>query len=168
MSSSTQVRPKFKFHSDINTEGIIKEIGSLLESTTNVDGKIRDNYIYLKIPEKDQHYWSPEMRISLKDSEGDKGSLVSAMVGPTGKVWATFMVFYGLAIMVLIFGGSFGISQWLLNIDSFWIYSIPVSIVLYVGIIIAAKYGQRLGKEQHLTLRYFLDEAIAQAENKAS
>jgi len=90
------------------------------------------------------------------------------MVGPNGKVWATFMVYYGLSVMVLLFGGSFGISQWFLGIESFWIWSIPLSVLMYVTIILAARYGQRLGKEQHLTLRYFLNEAIAHAENRSS
>ncbi len=166
MSGSTRVRPKFKLQSDISTEGILKEVSSLLHISTNVEGKIVDNYIYLKIPEKDQHYWSPEMRVSIKDS--NNGSLVSAMVGPNGKVWATFMVYYGLSVMVLLFGGSFGISQWFLGIESFWIWSIPLSVLMYVTIILAARYGQRLGKEQHLTLRYFLNEAIAHAENRSS
>lgn len=166
MSGTTQIRPKCKLDSVIEPESVINEINRLLPTTDNIEGKVVDNYIYLKIPQKDQHYWSPEMRVSIKESE--TGSTITSLVGPNGKVWATFMVFYGLAVMLLIFGGSLGISQWLLNIDSFWIWSIPISIVLYVAIIAAAKYGQRLGKEQHLVLRYFLDEAIAQAENNAS
>ncbi len=163
MSNSTQIRPKCKIKIGIQPETFVEEIRTSLTKTSSIVGKIIDNYIYLKIPEKDQHYWSPEMRISIK--KGDVGSTVTAIVGPNGKVWATFLIFYGLAIMLLIFGGSLGISQWMLDIDSFWIWSIPVSVVLYVFIIIAAKYGQRLGHDQHLRLRYFLDEVVAKVEN---
>ncbi len=76
------------------------------------------------------------------------------------------MVFYGLAIMLLIFGGSLGISQWMLDIESIWIWSVPVSIILYAIIFIAAKYGQWLGAHQAIQLRNFLDMAIENAEKK--
>lgn len=164
MSNTAQIRPSCKITSELIPEKVIEEIKLLLESSKNIEGKIVDNYIYLKIPEKDQHYWSPEMRISIKKINA--GSIISAMVGPNGKVWATFLVFYGLAVMLLIFGGSLGISQWFLGIESMWLWSIPASILTYGIILLAAKYGQRLGREQHILLRYFLDEAVAHAENR--
>ena len=68
--------------------------------------------------------------------------------------------------MLFIFGGSLGISQLMLNIESNWIWSIPVSFVMYIAIIISAKFGQRLGNDQLIRLRYFLDEAVINAENK--
>jgi len=81
-------------------------------------------------------------------------------------VWATFMVFYGLAVMLFIFGGSLGLAEWYLGMKSIWIWSIPVSIVLYILILLAAQYGQRLGGEQLIQLREFLDDAIILAEEK--
>ena len=116
------------------------------------------------MPEKDQHYWSPELRLTI--TENETGSLIKGQAGPNGKVWATFLVFYGLAVMLFIFGGSLGISQLMLDIESNWIWSIPVSFVMYIAILISAKFGQRLGNDQLIRLRYFLDEAVINAENK--
>lgn len=164
MTNTAQLRPKYKIDTEITPEKLVSKFKNLLINNDLVEGKIVDNYIYLKIPEKDQHYWSPEMRISIKESA--MGSLVTGIVGPNGKVWATFLVFYGLAIMLLIFGGSLGISQLMLGLESYWIWSIPVSVILYLIIIMAAKYGQRLGNDQHLRLRYFFDEAVVDAESK--
>lgn len=166
MSNTTQIRPKCKLKAEIAPEKVIEEIRFLLKTSENIEGKIVDNYIYLQIPAKDQHYWSPEMRISIKKT--NTGSAISGLVGPNGKVWATFIVFYGLAVMLFIFGGSLGISQWLLGIDSSWLWSIPASVILYGIILFSAKYGQRLGRDQHLLLRYFMDEAVALAENRES
>ena len=164
MSNSTQIRPKCKLNSEMEPNIIIKEIESLLNESDMVKGKIIDNQIYLSLPEEEQHYWSPELRITFTKSEN--GSSIKGIAGPNGKVWATFIVFYGLAVMLFIFGGSLGISEWMLNIDSLWIWSIPLSVFLYALIVIAAKYGQRLGNDQLIRLRYFLDEAIVRAENK--
>ncbi len=164
MNNATQIRPKCKINSDIEPEVIIQEINSLLEETEIVKGKVIDNQIYLSLPEEELHYWSPELRVTITKKKN--GSLIKGIAGPNGKVWATFIIFYGLAVMLFIFGGSLGISEWMLNIDSFWIWSIPISILLYALIVIAAKYGQRLGNEQLIRLRYFLDEALVRAENK--
>ena len=164
MGNTTYIRPKCKLSSEIAPANIIEELKILLSKTSNVKGKIIDNQIYLMIPKEEQHYWSPEFRVTINEDEN--GSLIKGIAGPNGKVWATFIVFYGLAIMLLIFGGSLGISEWMLDIDSVWIWSIPVSLFLYILIVIAAKYGQKLGNNQLIRLRYFLDEAIARAENK--
>ena len=165
MAGATQIRPKCKIRTDISPEIIKSEVKTMLDKNDKVEGKIRDDYIYLSIPEEDQHYWSPEMRINIKEDDGGFTS-VNGVVGPNGKVWGTFLVFYGLAVMLFIFGGSLGVSQIMLDIDSIWIWSVPASILLYGIIVVAAKYGQRLGHDQHLRLRYFLDEAINNAENK--
>lgn len=163
MSGTANIRPKYKLQTTVSPEDIISEFKQNLADNDFVLGKIVDDYIYLKIPQSEQHYWSPEMRISIKKT--NSGSSITGIVGPNGKVWATFLVFYGLAIMLFIFGGSLGISQIMLDQESVWIWSIPVSIVLYGMIIIAAKYGQRLGHSQHLKLRYFFDETISMAES---
>ncbi len=165
MAGATQIRPKCKLETDISADSIKSEVTHMLEKSDSIVGKIRDNYIYLSIPESDQHYWSPEMRINIKENE-DGSTIVNGVVGPNGKVWGTFLVFYGLAVMLFIFGGSLGISEIMLDKDSLWIWSIPSSAILYGIIVVAAKYGQRLGHDQHLRLRYFLDEAINNAENR--
>lgn len=163
MSRTPQIRPKYNLSVPVPAATILSEIKQLLSENTDIKGRIIENHVYLRLPEKDQHYWSPELRVTIIDE--DNYTSVRGIAGPNGKVWATFMVFYGLAIMLLIFGGSLGISQWYLGIDTFWIWSIPVSVFIYGLIILAAKYGQRLGYSQLLLLRDFLDEAIKKAES---
>ncbi len=166
MDSTARIRPKCKLNTEIPPCLVIKEINQMLSKTDQVEGKIIDNQIYLMMPKSEQHYWSPELRLTI--IENKDGATIKGIAGPNGKVWATFVVFYGLAIMLFIFGGALGISQWMLDISSDWIWSIPASFVLYTFIFIAAKHGQRLGRDQLLKLRYFLDQAIINAENKQS
>jgi hypothetical protein len=160
------IRPKCKLNTDIPPCKVIEEIKSMLSKTDKINGKIIDNQIYLMMPEKELHYWSPELRLTVKENKS--GATINGVAGPNGKVWATFLVFYGLAIMLLIFGGILGLSQWMLNINSVWLWSIPASVILYILIFVAAKHGQQLGRDQLLKLRYFLDRAVTNAENKQS
>jgi len=164
MSRSTQIRPKYRITTELSPNMIVDEVKLLLDKSDKVDGRIVDNNVYLKLPVEELHYWSPEFQVKIKKE--DKVTSIRGIAGPNPKVWATFMVFYGLAIMLLIFGGSLGISQWMLDIESIWIWSVPVSIILYAIIFVAAKYGQRLGADQLIRLRDFLDKAIESAEKK--
>lgn len=163
MSRTPQIRPKCRISSDLPPDRLLKEIKLKLSKSKDVTGRILNNNVYLRLPEEELHYWSPEFQVII--NKKDNGSLVKGIAGPNPKVWATFMVFYGLAAMLLIFGGSFGISQWMLDIDSIWIWSLPVSILLYIIIYGAANYGQGLGADQLISLRSFLDEAIESAES---
>ncbi|MFA5420180.1 MAG: hypothetical protein WC341_17135 [Bacteroidales bacterium] len=164
MARPTQIRPTCNLKVNVSASALLSEIELLLSENRGVEGRIVENHVYLKLPEKELQYWSPEFRVTITEEEN--GTSVRGLAGPNGKVWVTFMVFYGLAIMLLIFGGSLGISEWLLGMESVWLWSIPASVVLYFFIIVAAKYGQRLGSDQLSRLRNFLDEAIEQSTNK--
>lgn len=164
MSNSIHIRPKYLLLSHLSPDKIAEKISSLLRESKSITGRVINNNVYLQLPKKDLKYWSPEL--SVKISKTDKGSVIKGIAGPNPKIWATFMVLYGMSIMLLIFGGILGVSGKMLGIDSVWILSVPGSILLFILIFIASKYGERLGKNQLLLLREFLDDAIKSAEKK--
>lgn len=162
VTNATRIRPKYHLKSKTPPSLLLEEIQHRLAESSEVIGKIVENHVYLCMPESEQHYWSPELRINI-DSEGGE-TTIRGIAGPNGKVWATFMVFYLLAVMLFIFGGSLGVSAWFLGLSSDWLWSIPASVVLYLIILFSAKYGQKLGRSQLMQLRGFLDQCIAQAD----
>jgi len=164
MSTSIQIRPKYVATTSLSPDEIAKEIEQSLRKSKIITGRVLNSNVYLKIPENDLKYWSPELNVRI--SKTDKGTVVKGVAGPNSKIWATFMVLYGLAVMLFIFGGILGISGKMLGIDSAWVLSIPGSIVLFALVFIASKFGERLGNGQLMQLRDFLDEAIETAEEK--
>jgi hypothetical protein len=164
MPRTPQIRPKCNLRIQVPASSFLSAIQNQLNNKQDVRGRLVNNHIYLQLPESEQHYWSPELHVTVLEEEN--GTTVKGIAGPNGKVWATFMVFYGLAIMLFIFGGSLGLSEWYLGMRSNWIWSIPVSVVLYGLILIAAQYGQRLGAGQLIQLREYLDDAIEMAESQ--
>jgi hypothetical protein len=129
-----------------------------------VTGRSINNQVYLKLPKEESKYWSPELNVKVANS--DKGSIIKGFAGPNSNVWATFMILYGLAIALFLFGGLLGISEKMLGIESYWILSVPGSIILFVLVFIASKVGERLGANQLMILRDFLDGAISSAEKQ--
>lgn len=164
VNNAARIRPKYHLKLKTPPFLLLEEIRRQLYENSEVTGKVVENHVYLCMPESEQHYWSPELRINI-DSEGGE-TTIRVIAGPNGKVWATFMVFYLLAVMLFIFGGSLGVSAWFLGLSSDWLWSIPASVVLYLLILFSAKYGQKLGRTQLMQLRMFLDHCIAQSDKR--
>ncbi len=158
MKKSIQLRPRYKKETKASQAKIATEILHAIKQSKNINGKVINNNVYLKFSDDNVKYYSPELNITIRKTEN--GSIVKGVAGPNSKIWATFMVFYGLSVMLFIFGGLLGISEKMLGIDSYWILSVPSSIILFILVFIASKYGERLGSEQLVQLCDFLDDAV--------
>ena len=158
------IRPQCRLSTTLTTEEIMESIiNKLREDEEKVTGTTLLNHVYLRIPENEQHYWSPELHVTVEEIEN--GSLVRGIVGPKPKIWTMFMFFYAGIILIFIFGGALGISQWMLGIHAPWLWSIPAAVFLWLLVFFAAKFGQRQANKQMARLRNFLDLALEEAES---
>lgn len=158
------LRPRSKFTSPLTITQIIDSfLEKLKKPSGDVKGSTLINHIYLKIVEDKQHYWSPELHITLEEQEN--GTLIRGIAGPTPKIWTMFMFFYTAVIALFVFGGAMGISQWWLNMEAPWLWSMPTAITAWLIIFGAAKYGQHKGKGQLILLNTFMYDAIANGES---
>lgn len=161
-----RVRPRYRRITGAEPEIVIGQILKGLVARKGVSGNTLENHAYLHIPKEEQHYWSPEFDITVEKTE--EGSLVRGVVGPKAKVWTMFMFFYSAVIVLLFLGLSMGVSQWMLGMDAPILWSIPACIVLWILIVLAAKFGQYKGKVQTERLWQFLENAVDQAEEPIS
>jgi len=136
----------------------------LKKTTGEVTGSILINHAYLRIKEENQHYWSPELHITVEKT--DEGTLVRGVAGPKPKIWTMFMFFYSVVIVSFVLGSTLGLSQWSLNMDAPWLWTIPASIIAWFLIVGAAKYGQYKGKDQLMLLNEYMYTALAEGEDK--
>jgi hypothetical protein len=61
-------------------------------------------------------------------------------------------------------GLIFGLSQMMLNMNPFGLWSVPVGGILLIGLFIMSKIGQRLGQEQMRQMNDLLLSAFDQSE----
>jgi hypothetical protein len=156
---SLKLRPRFKFESNKSPVLLMDKIIAKLRTPQEyVVGSTLMNHAYLKIIDDKQHYWSPELHISIEESLN--GSIVRGVAGPKPKIWTMFMFFYSVVIVLFLFGSALGVSQWTLGMDAPWLWSIPASIFAWFLILGAARYGQTKGKNQLAILYDFVNEAI--------
>ncbi|MEZ5199049.1 MAG: hypothetical protein R2764_22500 [Bacteroidales bacterium] len=157
--SSTQLRPRCRITTSLTSQEVLSQIKSHLDKNLYpLEGQVVQEHAFIRIPEKDQHYWSPELHVWAR--EQDDETIVYGVMGPKPKIWTMFMFFYTAVLTSTFFGVSYGIIQYILGIKADFLWSIPLGILAIAGVYAAAKYGQYKGKEQMEVLRQFLEEAV--------
>jgi len=156
---SARLRPRSRYITDLPKQEILKRIDERLkERKYTLTGIVVQEHAFIRIPEKDQHYWSPEMHVWAREEENK--TIVYGIIGPKPKIWTMFIFFYTIILVLTFFGGSYGIIQLILGIKADFIWSIPIGLMALTLVYGAAYFGQHKGKEQMLQLQNFLDATI--------
>jgi len=154
-----RIRPRFKEEIAIPPESLKTLIAEALKRNRDFCiGNIIKNHVILSVPKSNEHYWSPQLNLELEDNEG--GTLIRGLFGPKPGVWTMFVFFYSAIGFLTMMGLIFGLSQMMLKMHAYGLWSVPVGLILLLGLFISSKIGQRLGYEQMTDLRQFLDEII--------
>jgi hypothetical protein len=98
--------------------------------------------------------------LSVEVEAQENGTLIRGLLGPRPVVWTLFASFYAFALFAGLVGLIWGLSQWSLGITPFALWIVPVAILLIIIAYGIAYTGQKLGYEQMLLLRGFLDKSI--------
>lgn len=151
-----EIRPRFKLVSELFIDKIKKLIEVELEKNRSVFGSVKMGCVVLKIPLKDQYYWSPELQIHLEKSEVDNKTILRCLLGPKQTVWALFLFVYITIAVLTLFIGMYGLVQWQLGTFSSTIYVIPIGVLILPSIYTFSKLGQKTGREQMLHLVSYL------------
>ena len=125
---ATRLRPRYRI---ITTEPpdeiLIKIQDKLFERDIPVTGQIAQEHAFIRIPEKDQHYWSPELHVWVRRQEDE--TIIYGVMGPKPKIWTMFMFFYTAVLTLWFFGNSYGIIQLWLGMKAPFLWSIPLGIL---------------------------------------
>ena len=156
---SFEIRPRFKLLCSRTVEEITLGMQDEFRADKKIEGRIVNNHIYVNVPVDDLHYWSPELNITLHHHEN--GSIVRGLVGPSPKIWTMFMFIYFAIGIIFLFGSIYGFSKYWLNGETGWLWTIPACILLFIITFVAAKSGQKIGKEQTENLKLPLRRVLA-------
>lgn len=157
--SKLRIRPRFKLEVPLNPAVIKDQIKLALDSNESTcKGDIVDNHVILRIPAKQQHYWSPQLTLTVETIS--EGSLIRGLYGPKPGVWTMFVFFYSAIGFLTMMGLIFGLSQMMLKLNPYGLWSIPIGGFLLTGLFITSKIGQRLSMEQMHQLKDFLYNSL--------
>jgi len=154
-----RLRPRFKEKVQLRSNEIKTRIRNSLEKNGEKWlGKIVDDHIILRIPENQQHFWSPQLTLELEDQNDE--TLIRGLFGPKPGVWTMFVFFYSSVGFLTLMGLIFGLSQMMLKMDAYGLWSLPVGSSILFGLFILSKLGQRLSREQMYQLNSLLMDAL--------
>ena len=157
--SSFRLRPQFSIH----LPGVVDEVRQQLAEDLKKHGEKFDvksfpGYLSLRVPEAEQHYWSPQLQISLDAAEGQTS--LAGIYGPNTNMWASFLYGYFIVGSVGLFSGLLGACQLCIG-DSpwgLWIFAAMVAAAL--GLYFSAQMGQKLGARQTFELHQVVESAV--------
>ncbi|MCC6723830.1 MAG: hypothetical protein IT258_04930 [Saprospiraceae bacterium] len=158
---SYSIRPRFQVESAVRPDALVACIKARLETSKNqCQGVTAVKYALLTVPERERHFWSPHLTITIE--EADHGSLVRGLYSPAPMAWTMFVFFYtvigGLMLGVIFFG----LSMYSLNkpLTIFW-WLLPLGL-LFLTIYLVAYFGQKAGRSQMGNLHSFIEACLGQ------
>jgi len=116
------------------------------------------NHVTLKIPAAQQRYWSPQMQLELEPTS--TGTLIRGLIGPKPGIWTMFVFFYSGFGFLTMLGGMFGLSQMMLKMSPWALWSVPIGLFIILCLYLISHIGQQLSKDQIGFLHDFLDSAL--------
>lgn len=157
----TRIRPRISVDSVLTPKVLTQQFRDhLTENEDHVHGDIVHGYVTITPPHSEQHFWSPQLTMTIEETE--EGSHLRGLYGPQPKVWTMFVFFYAMIGFAFAVTGMIGLSFW--QIDKpfgFW-WLLPVLGVLFISLYATAYAGQKLGHKQMTRLHRFTEEVLKQ------
>ena len=162
---SFRVRPRFSQTVDLELERVQEQIVRYAENEeakpvgSRVEVKNFPGYVTLRIPEEEQHFWSPLLNLSL-DSTDEGKTVIYGIYGPSANVWTIFLYGYLLFGSLSVFAGLLGISQRIVGVYPWGLYAFGGLIAAVIGLYLLAQFGQKLAARQTYLLHLTYEAAV--------
>jgi hypothetical protein len=157
--SRPRMRPRFTVPLPGDAEAARRRIRAALEADgCDVRGGCVGERVELRVPEEEQHYWSPHLSLVFDDDDGHW--VARGRFGPHPHVWTMFLAIYAHVAFVGIGGAMYGISQWLVGQEPWALWALPLCAGVGALVYLSAFYGQGLGSDQMYRLRAFVERAL--------
>jgi len=157
--SSFRLRPQFSIHLPGGVDEVRHKLAEdLKKHGTRFDVKSFPGYLSLRVPEEDQHYWSPQLQVSL-DPCAD-GTQLTGIYGPNTNMWASFLYGYLIVGSVGLFSGLLGACQVCIGDSPWGLWIFGAMVAAAAALYLSAQMGQKLGARQTFELHQIVEAAV--------
>ena len=147
------LRPRFQLKLDVTQESALDTFKDVTQSRFII--KILDNHVFIKLPQKEIHFWSPQLQLEIIEEHGE--TLVYGLFGPNPTLWTFFMfLHFGLATIFVILGIWAYSSAALGRSYGLQIGLMVFSVLLWFVLYFFGRYGRKKGKPQMNDLYHFM------------
>ena len=154
-----RVRPRFKVETSFTVDELTEKINrALSKENSPCKGKVKYGYGTLSLPIHEQHYWSPQLSVTLEEDE--KATIIRGLYGPRPAVWTMFVFFYALLGFAICIISIVGLSNVSMDKSGTILWLVPVLIILFLSLYLVSYSGQKLGHKQIEILYAFVEDSI--------
>jgi hypothetical protein len=160
-NSEVFLRPRFTIDLEENTQEIIKNFSNEFKSENcQFRGSIVDGHIFISVPKKDEHFWSPQLHLEILE-ETKRTSLLKGLFGPKPQVWTLFM-FVHFVIGTLFLGFSVLLYTKISLKEPIFFPLIMMVVLPFIWAVLyfLGKIGKDTGKTQMRDLHDFMVKVI--------
>jgi len=160
-SSPILLRPRFKIEIDESKEQILNRFKNNLQSENCLYcSKIVDEHIFLDVPAKETHFWSPQLHIEILEG-GENKAIIKGLFGPKPQVWTLFMFVHFVIGVTFIVFAVMAYSRWSLNGSIAFPLTITIILpIVWVFLYFLGQIGKQTGHKQIEELHDFMMQTI--------
>jgi hypothetical protein len=160
--SSFRLRPRFSLCLPGSVDDVRERLTAALKKAGDkFDVKSFPGYLSLRVPEAEQHYWSPQLQISLDDEDG--GTRLTGIYGPGTNMWASFLYGYLIVGSLGLFSGILGACQLCIGDSPWGLWIFGAMLAAAAGLYLSAQMGQKLAAWQTFQLHQVMEAAAGRS-----
>ncbi|MEL6626007.1 MAG: hypothetical protein AAFP02_24585 [Bacteroidota bacterium] len=154
----SEIRPRFQVDLPESIDSFTDKLNTALaDPETPCLGQITHGYGTLRLPLEVQHYWSPQLSLSLEENE-EGGTHIRGLYGPRGSVWTMFVFCYAILGFGIVVISMIGLSNISLDKPAHILWWVPLLILAFLSLYMVADVGKRKGRDQMIVIHRFLEE----------
>ena len=146
--SHPEIRPRF----ERDAEGTPDEVLARFQHCTDprFSCSILGNHIQVAMHDDQADIWSPWLSFEVLESED--GPHISGRFSSNPTFFTMYLASEAAVSLTTLGLGIVGLSQWSLGLNAWGLWSIPVGVVLLLGLWAVPFIGQRLARDQLLAM----------------
>jgi hypothetical protein len=167
LSNEIVLRPRFQMELEQPCSQLVAKFSEVKKTEKKFHISCVDDHIFIKLPKKEQHFWSPQLHLEITEKDENNCSL-HGFFGPNPTVWTLFM-FLHVAVGILFMVNL----TWLYsnyNLGNAIVLQISITIVLvllWVLLYFAGSVGKKKGKPGMQALYDFMAETLENSKSQA-
>lgn len=159
--SIPKMRPTFYLRVVSSPDSVIKSLRDLIDRADGpLTGKVIGRHIVLTVRAEDRHFWSPWLELEVTDAGDGRNTELRGRFTPHPSIWTGFAFSYLALIVLALFAGVWGLSQWMIDQRPTALWAALGCCVVMGLLWWSAQVGQRLAREQMEALREAVDGVV--------
>jgi hypothetical protein len=154
------LKPRFQLEMNLPATELLSKILAVVDKEEKYKIKIVDHHIIIDVPEKESHFWSPQLHMEVED-EVDEKAKIRGLFGPKPHVWTLFMfIHFGVALAFFIFAVIAYTNHSLGNSITFPVIMLIVLPILWITLYWIGRVGKSFGQNQMDELKSFTESIL--------